>query len=202
MIGVKSEREALQQQAQRLSSENGELTRSAGRLRARLALLDRDYRQVAERLAHLQGSSGLVASTAVPVYSAGSSTVVSVAGPTPQPPSLPQEMPAPAAPVFASSTGTVELPPIIVKKDRAGISMPLTGRLIEVNEPHGFVVVDRGSQDGVRVGMVFEILRAHVSVGRARVVRVRPNLAACDLVRAQTGSPMLIGDTVVQRTDE
>ncbi len=195
MAGVKGERTSLQEQVTRLTEENSALTRSAGRLRAQLALLDRDYRLMAEQLTRFQGASGLVGHVGASATALGASTVVSTVGPTPQPASQPWET------QFATA-GTVELPPIIVTKDRAGISVPIRGRLIEVNESHRFVVIDRGSDDGVRVGMAFDLLRGQVPIGRAKAVRVRPNLAACDVIRYERASPLLIGDAVVQRTDE
>ena len=94
--------------------------------------------------------------------------------------------------------GTVELPPIIVQKDLPARSIPVRGRLVEVNADHNFVIVDKGSLDGVRVGMTFDILRGNGSIGRVTAVRVRPQLTACDIVRANTPGPVQIGDLAVQ----
>ena len=103
-------------------------------------------------------------------------------------------------PIAAPSaiSGSVELPPIIVRKDQAGMAIPVRARLLEVNEPQNFVVVDKGSADGVRVGMAFDILRGAQAVGRATVVRVRPQLSACDIIRRQTSGPLQPGDVAVQ----
>ena len=157
--------------------------RSVSRLRERLTLLDRDYHQLTEKVAQLQTNppSGISVASA-----AGPTTMVASDGL--------------ASPPMAMPEATVELPPIIVRKDQAGMSMPVRGRLVEVNEPHNFVVVDKGSQDGVRVGMVFDILRGSSSVGRATVVRVRPQLSACDIVRQRTPGPLQAGDVVVQKS--
>ena len=78
------------------------------------------------------------------------------------------------------------------------MSMVVRGRLMEVNETHNFVIVDKGSDDGVRIGMAFDILRGTASVGRATVVRIRPHLSACDILRAKTPGPLQIGDLAVQ----
>lgn len=85
-----------------------------------------------------------------------------------------------------------------MRKDQAAIATAVRGRLVEVNDPHNFVVVDQGSQDGVRVGMAFDIVRGTNTVGRATVVRVRPHLSACDIVRAKTPGPLQSGDLAVQ----
>lgn len=93
----------------------------------------------------------------------------------------------------------MELPPIIVRKGQAGMSSAVRGRLVEVNEPHQFIVVDKGSADGVQMGMMFDIVRgAGTVIGRAAVVRVRPQLSACDIVRKQTTEPLQVGDVAVQ----
>jgi len=94
----------------------------------------------------------------------------------------------------------VELPPIVVRKDQAGMSMPVRGRIVELNEPHQFIVVDKGSMDGVHVGMVLDIVRGATTIGQATVVRVRPKLSACDIVRTKTPGPLQIGDAAVQRS--
>ena len=73
------------------------------------------------------------------------------------------------------------------------------GRLVEVNDTHQFVVVDKGSLDGVRIGMVFDIVRGTSTVGRAKAVRVRSNLAACDVMRSRTRGTLQVGDVVMQR---
>ena len=76
--------------------------------------------------------------------------------------------------------------------------MAVRGRLMEVNETHHFVIVDKGSEDGVRIGMTFDLLRGTGLVGRATVVRLRPHLSACDVIRTKTPGPLQIGDLAVQ----
>lgn len=184
VTGVTAERDAARKDAEMARGEKSELERSVMRLRERLALLDRDYRQLSEQMASLQAVPG------------SSVSVISATGPV-------NRMSAPAAdgaarPSGALSVGTVELPPIVVRKNQAGMSMPVRGRLVEVNDPHRFIVVDKGSQDGVRVGMVFNIIRGSATVGQATVVRVRPSLSACDILRAKTAGLLQVGDQAVQ----
>ncbi len=184
VAGITDERDAAKKDAERVTSEKSDLERATMRLRERLTLLDRDYRQLSDQLAKLQ---------AIPNAGVNSISVASAAGP------VSAYAPSAAAPPRGSlSPGTVELPPIIVRKDQAGMSMPVRGRLVEVNDPHQFIVVDKGSQDGVHVGMVFNILRGSTTVGKVTVVRVRPQLSACDLLRAKTPGPLQVGDQAVQ----
>jgi len=173
------EREEAHQLATKVEEENTELKRSLLRLRERLTLLDRDYRQLSEQLAKAQ---------AAPTQ--GVSAVIAT-GPENHTASI-------VSGITARAPGTVELPPIIVRKDQAGMSIPVRGRVVEVNEPHQFIVLDKGSTDGVHVGMTFDIVRGASTIGRATVVRVRPQLSACDILRAKTPGPLQAGDQAVQ----
>jgi len=171
------ERDEGRERLAKLEAENAELDRALMRLRERMNLLSRDYDRVRAKLSQFEAS---------PPSSLG---VVSVTGPTQVASSGGGMLPP----------GTVELPPIIVRKDQAGTSLPVRGRLVEVNEPHRFVVVDKGTVDGVRVGMKFDIVRnSGTVIGQATVVRVRPQLSACDIVRSQTSDTPKVGDLAVQ----
>jgi hypothetical protein len=176
--------ETVQQRAQRLEEANADLEGAVDRLRLRLEFLDRDYRQAVEQLAKQPSPA-----PAVPADVAR----------MPEPPATRAETAA-EPPSRAASAGAVELPPIVVRTHQAYVASPISGRVLEVNAAHGFVVVDRGSEDGVRVGMTFDILRGPDPVGRVAVMRARPNLAACDVIRAHTPGSLRPGDAVVQRS--
>ncbi|MBI3321256.1 MAG: hypothetical protein HYZ91_03195 [Candidatus Omnitrophica bacterium] len=176
-----TERDTARQRVQHLEETEADLGRSVRRWRERFLLLDRDYKKLSEQLA--------VASEAP---QPGLNIVSSVG---------PETAPARAAggeTLPSSIPGAVELPPIIVRKDQAGMASTVRGRILEVNGPHNFIVVDKGSMDGVRIGMTFDILRGANAVGRATVVRVRPQISACDVVRTQTPGPLQVGDLAVQ----
>ena len=176
-----SERDEARMKSARLAEHNSDATRALSRMRERLALLNRDYKQASEELARIKstpppslGTVGVVASLDQP----------SAGGAWPQP---------------SAVSGSVELPPIIVQTEGgAGATSAVRGRLLDVNAAHNFIVVDKGSQDGVRVGMQFDILRGSAAVGRATVVRVRPKFSACDIVSAKTISQLQVGDTAIQ----
>ena len=178
---VTTERNEARSRLQDTEQKKADLERSVGRLRERLTLLDRDYQQLNEKLSQYQASPP------------SSLSVVSAAGPT-------TTASAAGEPTTIASTipGTVELPPIIVRKDQAGISLPVRARLLEVNEPHRFVVVDKGTADGVRVGMAFDIVRGNSTISRATVVRVRPQLSACDLIPQAILAQPQPGDLAIQ----
>lgn len=178
---LQAAREEAGVKARRLAEDNAELTRTVGRLRERLALLDRDVQQLQAQLTALQAAPQVYTGY---VSAPGPSVSSSAATPTPS---------------IASRPGTVELPPIIVRKEQAGMSLPVQGRVVEVNTQHAFIVVDKGSADGVRPGMRFDVVRAGKTLGQATVVRVRPTLAACDLNDLAHG-PIQTGDLAIQRS--
>lgn len=91
---------------------------------------------------------------------------------------------------------SIELPPIIVKADKAPAqpaksdkagaaveeeAFELEGRIITVNDKHRFVVIDIGRDSGVQRGMPFNVYRAGKKVGKIEVIETRENIAACDI---------------------
>lgn len=197
------ERDDVKKQVRRLEQEKAELQRSMARARERMALLDRDYRKLTNKLETSKTTPSplfAVGSTDDPLPSgseqpanqpvgAGTGSGLPTAGTTP--PAQPEAR-APTLPA------AVELPPIIIRKDAPSGPTPIRGRVVEVNEPHHFIVIDKGSADGIQAGMILEVLRGAQAVGQASVVRVRPRLAACDVIRTQTPDRLQIGDLVVQ----
>lgn len=181
------EREEASNRALRLEGEKTDLERAASRLRERLALLDRDYQHLAAKLSQLEQQEAQPNHRGVsPANQASTASGSS--------PSTVTTLPSPATPQ------TVELPPIVVRKDQAGAGLPVRARLVEVNETHRFVVIDKGANDGVRTGMTFDILRGGGTVGQTVAVRVRPQLSACDIITSRSSGSFQIGDLAIQRS--
>ena len=179
------EREEARQRADRMAEEKANVERIAARMRDRMSLLNQDYRKLSDKVAELERTTTAV-NPAVNMITEVSST----------PPHA--DSSGPPIPTASSIPEAVELPPIVVRKGQSAISMPIRGRLVEINEPHNFTVVDKGSNDGVYPGMVFDFQRGGGTVGRAKVIRVRPQLSACDIVREATPGPLQVGDVAVQ----
>lgn len=181
------ERDEARSAIGRVDEEKKELERAAARLRERLTFLDRDYQQLAAKVAALERENmGQPAWTEPATPSAAAPSSSGSAGSSE------------AAQPFGGAQ-TVELPPIVVRKDQSGMGLPVRGQVIEVNEQHRFVVVDKGANDGVQIGMIFDILRAGARVAQTVAVRVRPQLAACDLVTSQSPEFPRVGDVAIQR---
>lgn len=190
------ERDRAKEQARQLEDEKLDLERTAGRLRDRFAMLDRDYQQVAMRLEALERERALAAS--IPQTVASSNPVTRITVPAPEPVKAVAAEGHPKSEARGTKDPrSVELPPIVVRKDQASVASTSQGKVVEVNDQHQFVVVDKGSQDGVLLGMTVEIVRGTNRVGRARVVRVRTSMAACDIIRSETVGPIQVGDAVI-----
>ena len=203
------ERDEATDRIQKLDDEKRETERVSARLRERFVLLDRDYQKLVEKVVELEQQHVVrdlgaasppdtgqpqVAAPMLPAYGPSSSMPSEFPSVSSQPASDDRAHAASSAP-----GQTVELPPIVVRKEQAGTGLPVRARLVEANVQHRFVVLDKGSNDGVRVGMTFDVIRAGAIVAQASAVRVRPQLAACDVVTSRSADFPQVGDLAVQR---
>jgi hypothetical protein len=189
------ERDAATTRLESLESENVVLSDSAVKLRNRLTLLDRDYQSLQEDIVALR--------SAPPASSAAAASPVKVSGRAmgvlSEPVTPVGSWPAAAPPVVASMPrDSIELPPIVVRKGHAEAMRSIRSRVVDANEEHGFVVLDKGSDDGIQSGMAFEILRGDQAVGQVTAIRVRSRLSACALVGSRSSSFPKVGDSAIQ----
>ncbi|MBI1976207.1 MAG: hypothetical protein HYS56_01720 [Candidatus Omnitrophica bacterium] len=92
--------------------------------------------------------------------------------------------------------GTIELPPIVVGAGQAFPSSGMAvssrtsgvpdGKILTVNEEHGFVIIGLGQKDGVQPGMKFKVLRGGQEVGNVEVIEARHNISAADVKEIRT----------------
>ena len=75
----------------------------------------------------------------------------------------------------------------------------LTGRIIEINEEYRFVVINLGSVDGVKKGMIFDVFQKDEEAAKIKVSRVRRHISACDIQLVYSGKGIGIGDLVIYR---
>jgi hypothetical protein len=75
----------------------------------------------------------------------------------------------------------------------------LRGRIIDVNESHGFVIINLGASDGIKKGMTINVFQGETEVGKIKVSRVRGNISACDIQLVYASGGIKIGDLVVYR---
>ncbi len=96
----------------------------------------------------------------------------------------------------------VELPPVVVRHGGIAVSRPVSAQLVDIDESHRFVVVNKGRLNGLHEGMVLDIVRDSTSVGQVAVVSVRPQSAACNILSAPDDLPLHVGDLAVERLVE
>jgi len=70
------------------------------------------------------------------------------------------------------------------------------GRILIVNLAENFVVINLGSKDGVRKGMVFEIYRGAGEVGKVKVIEVREKLCAANIEKVMYDGIITANDYV------
>jgi predicted nucleic acid-binding Zn-ribbon protein len=111
-----------------------------------------------------------------------------------------ESLKAPPAPAqeSVSESGTVELPPIVVRPqitplmiNEAGIGM---GKVLAINRDNNFVIMDLGEEQGIKAGNTFVVYRGEQPIADIEVVQVRQNISACDIKRET--SPIKVGDTI------
>ena len=93
----------------------------------------------------------------------------------------------------------IELPPIVVHRGHASTELQAQGRLIEVNNQYRFVVIDKGTEDGIRAGATFDVRRGGRRIAEVVAVRVRPQYTACDIILSRSPEAPQIGDVAVLR---
>lgn len=81
---------------------------------------------------------------------------------------------------------TVQLPPIIVKAQGKGEASERTvtdktARVISVNEPNNFVIIDSGEAAGVKVGETFKVYQDSKEIAIIEVIQVRKDISAADI---------------------
>lgn len=75
----------------------------------------------------------------------------------------------------------------------------LRGRVVQVNEEYRFAVVNLGSSDGLKKGMLLSVFHGDEEAAKIKVSKVRRHISACDIQLVFTGRTIGIGDVVVYK---
>ena len=101
--------------------------------------------------------------------------------------------------IAVKSKESVELPAIVVrspspeKKDKSGAAVFL-GKVLAINQENKFVIIDIGTNAGVKVGDSFNVYRDNKNIGAISVIQARGDISACDIKRETM--PLKIDDGV------
>lgn len=106
---------------------------------------------------------------------------------------------------------SVELPPIVVRPQTeepkfqeevvaapaATEVMPMAsfeGKVLAVNKPYNFIVVDLGQDSGVRIGQRLKVYRDNKPIGAIEIMQIRNTISAGDIKEETT--PIKVGDII------
>lgn len=100
---------------------------------------------------------------------------------------------------IAVSQSTIAAPglPVAEKKFNAGrLSSKKQGRVLAINDEHGFIVVDLGKVDGIRNGMELYLKKNGEIVATLSVLEIRDVMTACNIKNGSSGRKIEINDQV------
>ncbi len=89
--------------------------------------------------------------------------------------------------------GSIQTSP---KENAAPAAAKKEGKVLAVNDEHGFVVVDLGKNDGIKPGAVFTVSQDGASVATLNILEVRDVMSACNVQNLSSGHKIRIGDPV------
>ena len=184
----RAERETAQREATQLRQEKDDAEQSVEHLRQRLALLERDYGQLAGQVTAAKSTPRPEVNLVATIESSKAAMVDRVVTSQRETPSK-----------VVRGQQPFELAPVVVPSSGDATHARVRAQLIEINGVQRFIIIDQGSADGVREGMAFDILHHGVTIGQAKAIRVRPHMAACDTSSTMLSRTVEMGDTVVQR---
>ncbi len=165
--------------AEQIIEENKELERKMIGLRNKVSLAGRDYKMLSKEVKgatpqSLGGYGGVPLTQDGPFANTDSSEAIAM----------------------AYADGSYELKPVVVGDGRP-YRPPIESAVMKVNLAHQFIVLDKGSTDGVQEGMVFDIKRGTEWLGRIKTVMVEQGVAACDILSSKEDAVFRIGDVAV-----
>ncbi len=206
---VSKERDDLTGQVAKLQNEKAAMEQATAKLRNRLAFLDRDYQQISTQYSQLKQTQSMQALNDPSAPRPGS--LASSSGSS-EPPVLTLNTPSSlsqnsgtlsSVDAASSSLGgdrpSIELAPIVVRRSQAEVLRSLRAQVVEVNDVHRFVVLNKGTSDGVQMGMTFDLLRGGSIIGQVVAIRLQPQLTACEIVGEGTALPE-VGDLAIKST--
>jgi predicted nuclease with TOPRIM domain len=95
----------------------------------------------------------------------------------------------------------IELPPIVVRpqseissQKTAVFPAATAGKILSLDKDNNFVVIDLGTDTGIKIGDTFQVYRGDRVIATIEVIQARRDIAACDIKKEYL--PIIAGDTV------
>lgn len=101
---------------------------------------------------------------------------------------------------------SVELPPIVVRpqseipaavKEEHPLRTTVKGKILSIDKENNFVVINLGTDAGIKNGDSFQVYRKDELVGAVEVTEARKKISACDIKKEI--APIKIGDVLIIR---
>ena len=87
-------------------------------------------------------------------------------------------------------------PPVAAAPEAVKSGPKTSGKVLAVNDSHGFVVVDLGKIDNLSMGANLEILREGKNIASLSVLEIRDVMTACNIKNLETGEKIRVNDLV------
>ena len=87
-------------------------------------------------------------------------------------------------------------PPVAAAPEAVKSGPKTSGKVLAVNDRHGFVVVDLGKNDNLSMGANLEILREGKNIASLSVLEIRDVMTACNIKNLETGEKIRVNDLV------
>ena len=71
------------------------------------------------------------------------------------------------------------------------------GKILAINEDHGFVIVDIGKVDGVKNDTILDISQNGQTIGKLKVLEIRDVMTACNILDLSSGRKIQLNDPVL-----
>lgn len=84
----------------------------------------------------------------------------------------------------------------IEPNEPVNLAREIVGKVLVVNENLNFIVIDKGANQGVEIGMKFSVVKDNSVIADTQVIEVRDNIAAADIQAIKSSSPINEGDYV------
>ena len=92
------------------------------------------------------------------------------------------------------AVGTGGSPP--GRRNEANRAVKKEGRVLAVNEDHGFVIIDLGRVDGIKNNAVFSLVKDGQPVATLTVLEIRDVMTACNIKDLAPGARIAVNDPV------
>jgi uncharacterized protein YfcZ (UPF0381/DUF406 family) len=200
LVIEKNDKMRIQEGFRTVKNENAALIRQIESLSSRKAELEQRLKQIQEDKAGLERKFKDMEVLLTNNISQVNDLKEKLEG---RPSGIGSGVPEPVKARAAQRKDSVELPPIVVRPQGAGITLnrpvPVAaphfpGKIIATNKEGNFVIIDLGEEVGIKMGDAFTVYRDTAKIGAIEVIKISRTVSACDIKKQV--SPIKVGDLI------